>query len=95
MGLRSMVNTEAGYILVSQRLKRMPRLIRKLDRMEGSKLVCSPWARMLRHHDGLANRHPRPYKRTTLPDAPGRAPGRPGAARRGPVGPERHLGSVT
>lgn len=39
MGLRSMVNTEVGYIVVSQRLKRMPRLIRKLDRMNDSKLA--------------------------------------------------------
>lgn len=34
-----MVDTEVGYIVVSQRLKRMPRLIRKLDRKEGSKLA--------------------------------------------------------
>jgi putative GTP pyrophosphokinase len=39
MGLRSMVSTEVGYIVVSQRLKRMPRLIRKLRRMVGTKLA--------------------------------------------------------
>jgi putative GTP pyrophosphokinase len=39
MGLRSMVNTEGARVVVSQRLKRMPRLISKLARMEKSNLA--------------------------------------------------------
>lgn len=33
-GLRSMVSTEGGEIVVSQRLKRLPRIVRKLHRMD-------------------------------------------------------------
>ena len=39
MGLRSMVNSEGGAIVVSQRLKRSPRIVRKLARMGNSKLA--------------------------------------------------------
>jgi len=39
MGLRSMVSTEGCQIVVSQRLKRLPRIIRKLHRMPGSNLA--------------------------------------------------------
>ena len=39
MGLRSMVHSEGGAIVVSQRLKRYPRIVRKLARMGNSKLA--------------------------------------------------------
>ncbi len=39
MGLRSMLNSEGARIVVSQRLKRLPRIVRKLVRMDGSNLA--------------------------------------------------------
>jgi ppGpp synthetase/RelA/SpoT-type nucleotidyltranferase len=39
VGLRSMVKTEGCPVLVSQRLKRLPRIVRKLGRMPGTNLA--------------------------------------------------------
>jgi len=39
VGLRSMVNSEGAEVVVAQRLKRLPRILRKLHRMQGTNLA--------------------------------------------------------